>query len=292
MSSGGPATTASNDQLVSWSRPLVATIEAMNLVPAPASLGTPTVDPTAGTISYPYDFSAGAALGSVSDPLGISTDLTFRFGGTGSLVYASGLLFATARLDTYPLVSETLAVGSLTAGDLVGSGIVYPGGIMKAAPTTQGPTVPQKIPGDTGTTSTIPPTAGSSGSGTGVSSTPADSTSTSTLPPDTTPATTVPVATMPIETLPISSVPVSSVPVDSVPAAPTTSTVPVITTLPNQPSSVTETLQSASLGYAIELLTNGDAVLVPTYTFTASDGSLWRIVALDPADFRAAPVRS
>lgn len=286
--------TATSAQLAEWSKSLLSAIESKNLIPSHESLGTPIVDLATNSISYPYKFSDGAVTESVTNSLGASTNLTFQFDGAGGLIYASGLLATTTRLDTYPLVSETAAVGALTSSDLVSATTINPGTIMRVTPSPPIPAQSQTVPGDTGTTSTTPVAAGGGGAGAGGAS--ASTSPTGTAANQSTMPATAPVATTPIETLPVSSapatsIPPSSVPASSVPASSTTSTAVTNTTLPSSIVSVTETIDSATLGYSIDLLTDGSAVLVPTYIFTASDGSTWRMIALDPADFNTAPTQ-
>lgn len=249
------AGTASNADLIAWSKPLVSAIESKNLISASFSLGTPSVDTATNTVSYPYDFNLGAVTGGVTDSFGSATDVSFQFGDSGDLVFASGVIASTTLLDSYALVSEIAAVGLLAAQDRVGSPSLNPGTIMTVTPTTGTiSTEPQSPSPSTGTTSDTTPPTGVGGSGSGTA--------------------------------------VGSGPIDTVPITPTTSTLPAVTAPSVQSASVTETLESATLGYAVKLLTDGSAVLVPTYTFTAPDGSTWRVIALDPAGFNTAPTNS
>jgi hypothetical protein len=55
----------------------------------------------------------------------------------------------------------------------------------------------------------------------------------------------------------------------------------------NSPAALT--LKSAQLNYELVWLTNGSAVLVPQYTYAASDGSSLQVLAVDPSYYRLAP---
>jgi hypothetical protein len=48
-------------------------------------------------------------------------------------------------------------------------------------------------------------------------------------------------------------------------------------------SGVALTLNSAKLNYELVWLTNGSAVLVPQYTYAASDGTSLQVLALNPS---------
>lgn len=57
----------------------------------------------------------------------------------------------------------------------------------------------------------------------------------------------------------------------------------------NANSPATLTLKSAQLHYELVWLSNGSAVLVPQYTYTASDGSSLQVLAVSPSYYRLAP---
>jgi len=51
-------------------------------------------------------------------------------------------------------------------------------------------------------------------------------------------------------------------------------------------SGKTLTLNSATLKYELVWLSNGSAVLVPQYTYAASDGTSLQVLALNPSYYR------
>lgn len=128
---------ATMSQLLTWSAPLVRSLNTNKLVPAGLSTTSATFATGANIVYYPLATSNDVVTDQYEE---------FQFSDAGTLIYATGPLATVSLASKYPIISPTAGVALLEPSAKASLKGVNPGGPMIPATTTTinpgGPMIP------------------------------------------------------------------------------------------------------------------------------------------------------